>query len=47
MGSFVQKHQSDVIGVLSGFDRLVLRRPHPDGVAPRMVSRSEWCRALT
>lgn len=25
MNSFVQKHQADVIGVLSGFDRLVLR----------------------
>ncbi|HEX7840678.1 MAG TPA: hypothetical protein VF469_24545 [Kofleriaceae bacterium] len=25
MNSFVQKHHSDVIGVLSGFDRLVVR----------------------
>jgi hypothetical protein len=40
MGSFVQKHQSDVIGVLSGFDRWYCDAPI------RMVSRPEWCRAL-
>jgi hypothetical protein len=27
MNAFVQKHRSDVIGVLSGFDRLVIRDP--------------------